>query len=770
MSSSQIKYRRPICVAILLVGTSSMALANTEYKVLENVRVVGMSPMGVGTLTELAPFQVQIFSAAEIEKDKSYSVAGFLDQHGGGISLSDAQNNPLQPDIRFRGYAASPLLGSAQGLVVYYNGVRVNELFGDTVNWDLLPASSVQEMALIAGVNPIFGQNALGGAIVINGKTGFTSPSGALEFGAGSFGQRTLSVSQGAHGEHWAGFVSVEKYSEDGWRDYSPTEARNLYAAVSRHDEQSELDVFFNFSDTYLKGNGAIPVGLLETDRDAVFTHPDLTENQMSMTNIVYSRWLSDEVKFSSNVFYRQVYSNSFNGDGSEFEKCETPNDDFLCEDDSDELARDQFGKEVSSEFDAINNISRRQQRSWGASAQLFWNYEVGPLNHHITVGADYLAGITDFNSQVEFASLTETRSTTRSGLYDAEGFTVLRASSTMAAAYFSDTIQLNDQLSLTAMLRYNQVDVGAKDLSGGRPELTADHRYTSLNGGLGLRWFLTDALSVYTGMYQSSRAPTPVELACSHPDAPCVLPNTFLADPPLKEVVARSVEWGIRGEHAGGRSAQNTVLVWSVALFSTSNRDDIHFQTVGGVSSNQGFFTNIGDTRHRGIEANSSIASGKWLLDASYTYLDASYATAFTSFSPNHASNIDGALRVEKGSKIPSIPAHSAKLSLGYQWTEKLSSGIGVNSSSGVYLRGDEVNQDARTASYTVVGANAEYRPTKNLAFHIQAKNILNEEYERFGLYGEPDEVLDDLDNDSPRFLSPAPPRSLALRLKYSW
>lgn len=758
--------QRLLLGAVLAAGVTSLAVAATEKPALENVRVVGMSPMGVGSLTELSPFQVQMFSAAALAKDKTYSVAGFLDQHGGGISVNDAQNNPLQPDIRFRGYAASPLLGSAQGLVVYFNGVRVNELFGDTVNWDLLPASSVQEMALVAGVNPIFGQNALGGAIVIKGKTGFSAPGGAMELGVGSFGQSAVAVSQGAHGEHWGGFLSLEKYQEDGWRDYSSTEARNLYAALSRHDEQSELDVFFNFSDTYLKGNGAVPLGLLETDREAVFTHPDLTENQMSMTNIVYSRWLADDVKFSSNIFYRQVYSNSFNGDGTEFEECDGVNSDFLCEDDSDELASDQFGEPVSSEFDAVNNISRRQQRSWGASAQLYWHYEAGGVKHHITMGADYLAGITDFNSQVEFASLTETRSTTRSGLYDGEGFTVLRASSDMAAWYFSDTFRFSDSMSLTAILRYNDVGVGAKDLSGERPELTARHRYRSLNGGIGARWLVSEALSVYAGLYQSSRAPTPVELACSHPDAPCVLPNTFLADPPLKDVVARSVEWGLSGELQQSAIA----LIWSAALFTTINRDDIHFQTVGGVSSNEGFFTNIGDTRHQGLELNASLNRGRWLADASYSYLDAYYETAFTSFSPNHPNSVNGALQVDKGNKIPSIPEHSAKLSLAYQWTEKLNSSLAINSSSGVYLRGDEANADDKTSSYTVVNAGVEYQLLKNMVWHIHAKNIFDQDYERFGLYGEPDEVLDDLDNESPRFLSPAAPRSLALGVKYIW
>jgi iron complex outermembrane receptor protein len=751
-----VSHKWPLRGLVLSMFVSSLSVAETEYKRVENVRVVGMSPMGIGSLTELSPFQVKAFSAEDIDKDNAYSVAEFLNQHGGGISVNDAQNNPLQPDIRFRGYAASPLLGSSQGLVVYYNGVRVNELFGDTVNWDLLPASSVQEMALIAGVNPIFGQNALGGAIVIKSKTGFSSSQGAIEVSAGSFGQRAISVSKGVRGENWGGFLALEKYEEDGWRDYSPTEARNLYASLSRHDDSSELDVFFNFSDTYLKGNGAIPVGLLETDREAVFTHPDLTENQMSMTSIVYSRWLSDELKLSVNGFYRQVDTRSFNGDGTEFEECDAPNDDFLCEDDSDELARDQFDNAVSGEFDAVNNISRRRQRSWGASAQIYWHLDTGSVNHHITLGADYLAGITDFDSQVEFASLTEIRSTTRSGLYDAEGFTSLRASTDMAALYFSDTVELSDRLSLTGIMRYNVVEVGAKDLSGERPELTAKHSYKSLNGGL----------SVYAGVYQSSRAPTPVELACSHPDAPCVLPNTFLADPPLKDVVARSVEWGLRGKSASYRA----VLAWNIALFATVNQDDIHFQTVGGVSSNEGFFTNIGDTRHQGIEVSGSLTSGKWLLDISYTYLDAYYETSFISFSPNHPNSVDGALAVEKGSKIPSIPEHSAKFSLGYQWTESVNSNIAINTSSGAYLRGDEANQDNKTGSYIVVNANLEYKPTKNIGLNLQAKNIFDEEYERFGLYGEPDEVIDDLENESPRFLSPAAPRSLAIGIKYSW
>lgn len=50
-----------------------------------------------------------------------------------GVVANPAQNNPWQPDIAFRGFTASPLMGAPQGLSVFLDGVRVNEAFGDTV-------------------------------------------------------------------------------------------------------------------------------------------------------------------------------------------------------------------------------------------------------------------------------------------------------------------------------------------------------------------------------------------------------------------------------------------------------------------------------------------------------------------------------------------------------------------------------------------------------------------------------------------------------------
>lgn len=759
------KIARAFLLVFAPVPLSMGVVAGEQEKNMEEVRVVGLSPLALDLLSDQGPMHVQRFDSEDLEKSSRYSVAQYLDQRAMGITVNDAQNNPLQPDVRFRGYAASPLLGSSQGVVVYFNGVRVNESFGDTVNWDLLPQSTVSEMAIVAGPNPVFGQNALGGAIVMAGKNGFNFGGGRISAGVGSYGARSIVTEYGSKSDGWGVYLNLEGYEEDGWRDFSPTESQNAYVALSRHYDSTHWDLYLHQSQSELKGNGAVPIGLLKQDREAVFTHPDLTENDMSMVNLVMNHWFDSDARLSGNLFFRQIRNDAFNGDGSDKDECEPPNDDFLCEEEEEggEQAEDQNGNPVSSEFNAINNISQRDQNTWGASLTFYKTALLGEVRNHWTLGVDYLAGTTDFDSSVEFAQLKDNRSTTRSGLYDEEGYTALRSDIDMAAIYFSNTIVPAEDLVLQLSMRFNSVDVAGKDQSGERPELTASHRYSQLNGGIGLAWRVSDQTQLYGGLYQSSRAPTPVELACSHPEAPCNLPNTFLADPPLDDVVSQSVELGLRTQFA-------QQWHWDIALFHTVNKDDIHFQTTGGVSSNQGFFTNIGDTLHRGVETQLSAEFESLDISLGYTYLDATYEDDYISFSPNNPAADEAQLEVKSGSRIPAIAQHTIKLAADYSWSERIQSGVEVNASSGVYFRGDEANVDDKTDDYAVANGYIRYQLASHWTLSLQVSNLLDEEYERFGLYGEPDEVLEDLENDNPRFLSPAPPRTWMLRVDYRW
>ena len=94
----------------------------------------------------------------------------------------------MQPDIQYRGFIGSPLLGLPQGLAVYQDGVRINEPFGDTVSWALIPNNAIADVAFIPGSNPLFGRNALGGSLSYKTKTGFESPTADLVAAVGSYG------------------------------------------------------------------------------------------------------------------------------------------------------------------------------------------------------------------------------------------------------------------------------------------------------------------------------------------------------------------------------------------------------------------------------------------------------------------------------------------------------------------------------------------------------------------------------------------------------
>ncbi len=284
------------------------------------------------------------------------------------------------------------------------------------------------------------------------------------------------------------------------------------------------------------------------------------------------------------------------------------------------------------------------------------------------------------------------------------------------------------------------------------------------MNPAVGLTWRGDNGLLVYGNLSQASRAPTAVELACADEEAPCNLPNAFLADPPLKEVVARSVEVGVQGRLAG--------LGWQIGVFQTVNKDDILFQTTGGALANEGFFQNVSDTRRRGIELSlqQDIGALSWKFD--YTLVDATFRDEFIVNSPNHplfgddADEVDGEdlvvgdgkLLVEAGRQLPGIARHQANFGLDYKFGSSLRLGADVEYRSGVYLRGDEINVLGRTSSYAVLNLHGEYHFTKGFSAFARIENVLDEKYETFGLLGEPDEVFEDFED--PRFYGAGPPR----------
>ena len=179
-----------------IFALSSMILA---FPVLaddiEKINVLGQTPLSSNISTESNIIgSAQVISTEDISRAQATSLADHMRNQLVSVHISDVQNNPFQPDVQYRGFTASPLLGLPQGISVYLNGVRFNEPFGDTVNWDLIPLDALDSVALYSGSNPAFGQNTLGGALSLKTKNGFSYTQNEADVRFGSFGQQQYTV------------------------------------------------------------------------------------------------------------------------------------------------------------------------------------------------------------------------------------------------------------------------------------------------------------------------------------------------------------------------------------------------------------------------------------------------------------------------------------------------------------------------------------------------------------------------------------------------
>lgn len=765
-----------ICIAA--IPGLSMAAETDRGRSLEEVVVT--APYGVGIDPSLVPANVQRAVAEQLENSQSLGLTDFLNRGFSSVNINDAQNNPLQPDFNFRGFTASPLLGLPQGLAVYQNGVRINEPFGDTVNWDLIPFSAIDSVQLMAGTQPVFGLNTLGGALSLGMKNGFTYEGTQAEMYAGSFGRRAGNIQSGGNNGRWGYYGNIDYFEEDGWRDYSGSDALRAFTALSGRGDDWTLDLSGAYGNTKLRGNGASPVELLAMDRKAVFTHPDITENEQAQLILEGTRKLSEGVQLAGNVYYRHLDTDTFNGDGTIFDECDVDGEELLVEDEFDdqngdgqcssaddddiEPVLDLEGNPIQAELDdaelnAINNIGRRRQESYGASMQLSLHSEVAAGND-LTIGIAYSEGHSTFNSMVEVASLLENRGTSRTGIFAEEFITDVKSEVNTASVYFADTLSVSDSVAVTLSGRYDNSRIEITDRTGETPELNGSHEYHRFNPAAGVTFQPTSELTLYASYGESTRAPSPVELACASEDAPCNLPNAFLADPPLDEVVAKSWEAGLRGTLWED-------LSWHLGGYRTVNHNDILFQTTGGATANVGFFDNVGDTQRTGIELSLSQQLSRLHWSFEYSLVKATFEDSFIINSPNHpifedepdAPRIagDGKLLVSSGDTIPGIPEHQANVGLDFMFTDRFGIGADVVFRSGIYLRGDEANLLDKTDSYTIVNLRGEYRFSDHVTLFARIENLFDEDYETFGILGEPEEVFADFDD--PRFLGAGPP-----------
>jgi len=739
------------------------------------VEVVGVTPLlGTGLDRDILPAAVSMLDESAVQGRRTASLGALLNERIGSVSINDSSANPYQPDVQFRGFTASPVLGLPQGIAVYQNGVRVNEPFGDTVPFDLVPMFAIDRLQMTAGAQPVYGLNALGGSLALSLKNGFTHQTPRAEISAGSFGRYEAIAEAGHMLGRWAFYGGIGRLGESGWRVASDSDVLQAVGDAAYRTDRAEIGLSVIEADTALRGNGPAPIDLVEVDRRAVFTLPDRTENNLSLVQSRFNVGLSPTFSLGGAGYYRAFDRNTLNGDRAPFEPCEIDALPLrapvgtLCEDGDDpliDLDSGGFLTRGDARGDGVLNRTKTATDGWGGSLQGTFAGRVFQRDNFLVFGTSIDLADISFGSRAELGSLTPNRTVASAGrLIGVFGeapndqFNVdLQMLQRAVGVYFTDTLSLTARAHVTVDGRYNDAHLDIADRLG--DDLNGDHTFRRFNGGVGAVYQVATDRSVYVRYGESSRTPTAAEVTCADPEKPCRVPNAFVSDPPLDQAVARSVEVGVRGRLATGRASRTE---WSITAFGTRVEDDILFVASPEIVGS-GFFQNAGDTQRVGLEADLRGRASRVGWYASYALVRATFESPLTLPSDpevNEAADDRGQITVGPGDRLPGIPLHSLKGGAALDLTDRWKMGVESVMTSSQVFRGDEGNDQAPLDGYGIVNLRSSYRFTDRLEGFVSLTNLFATDYATFGVLAEVELELSEAPGaDDPRFLSPGEP-----------
>jgi iron complex outermembrane recepter protein len=761
-----------LAAALLLPGAVAAQTgsdAASPVQTLPTVEVIGVSPLpGLGIDRDKVPSNARSLAAPDDAKQGPATLGTSLDQRLGSVNINANQNNSFQPDVQYRGFAASPVLGTPIGVAVYQNGVRLNEPFGDSLNWDLIPDFAINRMSVIP-TSPVYGLNALGGALLIEMKNGFTFQGAQAEAAGGSFDRRQFTVQYGNQVGNVGAYVGARAYDDSGFRKLSPSRVRQLFADIGAESEHGSLHLSFAGANNTLIGIGPTPIQLVAVDRSAIFTSPQVYDNTLLMTALNGNYIATDTLSVQSNFYLRSVGRKVSNGNTSEVEVCEPSIPNTLCFRNDDAVLFDISGRPVPNILGGKTpgQIDKSSTASLGLGGSL-QGTSAAPLFGHdnrLVVGASLDHAAVNFSTTNELGTINPANLVVFGNgviIDQPDGSlapTRLETTNSYYGFYATDTFEVTPKLALTLAGRYNLALIRLIDRRG--TALNGNNRFSRFNPSAGATYKIAPELTGYVGYSEANRTPTSGEIACSDPMRPCSLDNFLSADPPgLRQVVAYAYEAGVRGRFNVGATEEPARIDWNFGLFRNDLNDDILNVPAANIST--GFFRNIGSTRRQGIEANVSYRDQDWRLSADYGLIDATFQSAITLSSPNSPSaDANGDIQVKPGNRLPGIPQHRLKINAEYAVTGKWTLGGNLMVASGQYFFGDQANQNSKLGGYWVVNLRSSYRVTDNVEVFALVENLFDNKYATFGIFGDVTKTpLPGVANPSdPRFVSAAPP-----------
>jgi iron complex outermembrane receptor protein len=793
------KIRLDLLAAASFFATPVLAQQMAAGSSTEHVIVYSTLPdSDIGQDASKVPGELQSFSADQVNAQHGATVLDALGNQAAGVSLSDSQGNTMFQDLRFHGFEASPLQGVAQGIAVYQNGVRLNEAFGDTVNWDAIPQTAVARMDVWSS-NPVFGLNALGGSVNLIMKNGFTWQGTELSGQGGTYGHGMGTAQVGFESGNMSFYAAAEGVTDSGWRLHSPSGLARLYTDTGWRFGANELHFIATASLSDLGVVGPTPVELVQKASDAVYTYPQTTHNLIGSLALNDKTRLSDNWQLEASVYVRALRQRHVDGNDGDFESCSTKSSfgGDLC------LQDDAFGTPAGGKTTAFRNqftimnaagqvfpfdnaisygtIDRTftDTATQGGTVQVTSNQALFGLTNYFTAGGsiDHSAIGFESNSTLgrEFPNLDVAVDGTVPGagnIIHTQGNlgyapVNLGAVTDYYGLYAVDALDLTDALTITAGLRVNAADISGRDRSGLASELTGSHGYGHINPLAGLTYKLFDAISLFGGYSEANRAPTPLELDCASQTQPCLLENSLVADPSLAQVVSHTYQAGARGS-LGGLIGDDH-LNWSATFFRTDSDNDI--VALASTIQGRGFYTNVPLTRRQGVDLTADYQGQGWSAYANYSYLDATYQFTGTLASPNNPnSDADGNVLVTPGRHLPVTPANTIKAGADVTVMEGLRVGAELAYTGSQYFDGDPSNLNSKLPGYAIVNLRAAYDITPQWQVFGLVDNVFNNHSASYGTYFETDDTVGLLNPalTDPRTLTLQQPITFQLGVKF--
>jgi outer membrane receptor protein involved in Fe transport len=753
--------------------TLTMALGSQASK----VDVVSATPLaGTDLTTDQIPAPIQTATAADIGNSGALELGDFMNRRLNGVYLNEMQGNPFQPDVNYRGYTASPLLGTPEGLSVYVDGVRQNQPFGDVVSWDLIPKDAISEVTLVPGSDPLFGLNTLGGALSIQTKNGFTNPGVSGNVLYGSSGRKSVEGEWGggkATGFNW--FLSGLGFHESGWRFDSPSDVRQGFARLGWRTDKTDLAFTMSYAYNTLIGNGLQDYRLLENNYSSVYSIPDSTANRSPSFNFIARHTFSNELTFTGNAWFRNIRTEeidpNYNTDAQDVliyqptseqqavlsaagytgfptsgaNISNTPFPKWPC------IAEALQQANTDGTCDGVNIYSKVVQTEYGFSGQFSWTTspKIGPkIGHNVfAAGALLDRGSVDYTQNTGYAYVNPNYTLTSVPAWQDGGSVDLHGSTPNWSLYFTDTLTLPKKVNVTVSGRFNRFTVDNFDRLNPIPgpgSLDGDYVFQRFNPAIGITWSPVSSLNAYARYSEGSRAPTSIELGCADPSAPCSLPNSLSSDPPLQQVITYTWEAGLRGKpeipflHG---------LSWNVGAFCSENHNDILF--IAAPVTGTGYFQNFARTLREGVDADLDGHEGRVTWGIDWTFLSATYQSTETlDGSANNTNNfalqgypgLPGVITVHPGNRIPLIPKQTGKAYLDFQASKKLAFDLDEVVVSSSYARGNENNAykadgvyylgPGVSPGYAITNFRAHYDLTRHLQLAVQLDNLFNQKY----------------------------------------